>query len=306
MRKKVVSLTISIFLILGLVAFGAGCILTESGDKIAVVPLGGNIADDSTTPLLTMGGITPKTVRGYLDQARNDPSVRAVVLRINSPGGSAAASQEIAMMVRSFKEDTGKPVVVSMGDTAASGGYYISVYADHIVANPSTATGSIGVISQFIYIDGLLEKLGLEMEVVKSGEYKDLGLEPLSEEERQVMQEILDNMYQQFIAAVAEGRGLSISEVEAMATGQIYTGEQALELGLVDELGGLDEAVAAAAELAELSEWNIVEYGAPTPSLLDSLLGLSARIDNASPLPLSDDQMLFLEILSGWQGLPRY
>lgn len=306
MRRKVVSLTISIFLILGLVAFGAGCILTESGDKIAVVPLSGNIADDGTTPLLATGGITPKVVRGYLDQARNDPSVRAVVLRINSPGGSAAASQEIAMMVRSFKEDTGKPVVVSMGDTAASGGYYISVYADHIVANPSTATGSIGVISQFIYIDGLLEELGIEMEVVKSGEYKDLGLEPLSEEERQVMQEILDNMYQQFIAAVAEGRGLSISEVEAMATGQIYTGEQALELGLVDELGGRDEAIAVAAELAELSEWNIVEYGAPTPSLLGSLLGLSARMDNANPLPLSDDQVLFLEILSGWQGLPRY
>ena len=141
----------------------SSCLLLGEGNKIALIRLSGTIAEGSQGGFLTSGGITPSRVRSYLQQASGDSSIKAVVLRIDSPGGTAAASQEIATMVREFE----KPVVISMGDIAASGGYYISAYADKIVAEPSTTTGSIGVIIQIIYIEGLLEKLGLEMEIIK-------------------------------------------------------------------------------------------------------------------------------------------
>ncbi len=278
----------------------SGCM--EGRGKIAVIPLSGTIAGVSQQGLLTTSGISPRLVRDYLRKAGSDTGVRAVVLRIDSPGGSAAASQEIASEIRRFKEDTGKPVVVSMGDVAASGGYYVSVYADRIVANPGTLTGSIGVISQFIYIEGLLEKLGLEMETIKAGEHKDMGIRPLTDEERQIMQDITDDIYQQFVVAVAEGRGLAVAEVEALATGQLFTGSQALELGLVDELGGLDRAIELAASQAGITAPEVEEYG-PSASFLESLLGGSSRL---SSLPFSTDELLFLRMLEGWQGMPRY
>jgi len=213
MQKIKIWLSVPLLLVLILAILLSGCLDSFSGAKVAVIPLSGTITADSQGTLLSLGGITPGLVRDYLDRAASDANVKAIVLRVESPGGSAAASQEIARDIKRFKEETGKIVVVSMGDTAASGGYYISVYADKIVANPSTLTGSIGVISQFYYIDGLLEKLGLEMEVIKSGEYKDMGLQPLSEEERQIMQAIIDDMYEDFVGAVAEGRGLDNNRV---------------------------------------------------------------------------------------------
>ena len=291
-------LTIVIALILT-VSF-TGCMAGKG--KVAVIPLSGTIAGASQQGLLTAGGISPDLVRGYLKRAESDGGVKAVVLRIDSPGGSAAASQEIASAVRRFKEDTGKPVVVSMGDVAASGGYYISVYADKIVANPGTLTGSIGVISQFIYIEGLLEKLGLEMETIKAGEHKDMGIRPLTDEERQIMQDITQDLYQQFVVAVADGRRLSVATVEALATGQPYTGAQALDLGLVDELGGLDRAVELAASLAGVTAPEVEEYR-PSASFLQSLLG---GLFSSLPLPFSQDELLFLRMLEGWQGMPRY
>ncbi|MBA7693225.1 hypothetical protein ES703_101801 [subsurface metagenome] len=252
--------------------------------------------------LLTTAGISPKLVRDYLRKAESDGGVKAVVLRINSPGGSAAASQEIALEVRRFKEETGKPVVISMGDVAASGGYYISAYADKIVANPGTLTGSIGVISHFIYIEGLLEKLGLELETIKTGRHKDMGIWPLTGKQRQIMQDITDDLYEQFVAAVAEGRGLPVAEVRQLATGQLYTGGQALDLGLVDNLGGLDTAIDLAASLAGISIPEIEEYSPPT-SFFEKLLG---GLSPPSLLPLSGDELLFLRMLEGWQGIPRY
>jgi len=271
-------------------------------EKVAVIPLSGPIAGTSQQGLLTIGGITPDLVRDYLNRAESDGSVKAVVLRIDSPGGSAAASQEIASEICRFQENTGKPVVVSMGDTAASGGYYISVYADRIVANPSTLTGSIGVISQFIYIEGLLEKLGLEIETIKAGEHKDMGIRPLTDEERQIMQDITDDLYQQFVVTVADGRSLPVADVEALATGQLYTGVQALDLGLVDELGGLDKAIELAASLASVTDPVVEEYG-PSASFLGRLLGV---LSPPSPLSLSEDELLFLRMLEGWQEMPRY
>jgi protease-4 len=278
----------------------SGCLAGR--EKVAVIRLSGVIAESGQQGLLVTGGISPRLVREYLTMAERDSGVKAIVLRINSPGGSAAASQEIASLIRHFKEDTGKPVVVSMGDTAASGGYYISVYADRIVANPSTLTGSIGVISQFIYIEGLLDKLGLELETIKSGEHKDMGIWPLTQEQRQIIQDISDDLYRQFVSAVAEGRGLPVEQVTELATGQLYTGTQARSLGLIDDLGGLDTAVDIAAGLAGITMPEVEEYSAQA-SLLERLLGgLSAPL----ALPFSGDELLFLKILEGWHGMPRY
>ena len=296
--KWQIALTILVILI---IAFSFSGCATGKG-KVAVIRLSGILADSSQQGLLVSGGISPKLVRDYLRKAESDGGVKAVVLRIDSPGGSAAASQEIASEVYSFKKETGKPVVVSMGDVAASGGYYISVYADRIVANPSTLTGSIGVISHFIYIEGLLEKWGLELEIVKTGKHKDMGIWPLTDEQRKIMQDITDDLYEQFVAAVAQGRGLPAAEVRELATGQLYTGNQALNLGLVDELGGLDKAVEVAASLAGISVPEIEEYSPPA-SFFEKLLG---GLSPPSLLPLSGDELLFLKMLEGWQGMPRY
>jgi protease-4 len=296
---KWIALSVIMIVFMLVVTLGS-CTLGK--EKVAVIRLSGVIAESSQQGLLATGGISPRIVREYLIMAERDSGVKAVVLRIDSPGGSAAASQEIASSIRRFKEDTGKPVVVSMGDIAASGGYYISAYADSIVANPSTLTGSIGVISQFIYIEGLLDKLGLELETVKSGKHKDMGIWPLTEEQRQIMQDITDDLYIQFVSTVAEGRGLAVERVTELATGQLYTGTQALNLGLIDELGGLDTAVDIAAGLAGLTMPEVEEYSAPASFLERLLGGLSAPLE----LPFSGDELLFLRILEGWYGMPRY
>jgi len=296
--RWIIVLTLVIALILAVSV--SGCM--EGKGKIAVIPLSGTIAGVNQQGLLTTGGISPKLVRDYLKKAEGDGGVKAVVLRVDSPGGSAAASQEIASEIRRFKEDTGKPVVVSMGDIAASGGYYISVYADRIVANPGTLTGSIGVISHFIYIEGLLEKLGLEMETIKAGEHKDMGIRPLTDRERQIIQDITYDLYEQFVVAVAHGRSLPVADVKTLATGQPYTGAQALELRLVDELGGLDRAIELAADLAGVTAPEVEEYG-PSASFLERLLG---GLPRPSLLPFSTDELLFLRMLEGWQGMPRY
>ena len=296
--RWIIVLTLVIALILAVSV--SGCMGGKG--KIAVIPLSGTIAGVNQQGLLTTGGISPKLVRDYLKKAEGDGGVKAVVLRVDSPGGSAAASQEIASEIRRFKEDTGKPVVVSMGDIAASGGYYISVYADRIVANPGTLTGSIGVISHFIYIEGLLEKLGLEMETIKAGEHKDMGIRPLTDRERQIIQDITYDLYEQFVVAVAHGRSLPVADVKTLATGQPYTGAQALELRLVDELGGLDRAIELAADLAGVTAPEVEEYG-PSASFLERLLG---GLPRPSLLPFSTDELLFLRMLEGWQGMPRY
>jgi len=300
MKKSTWRIVLTIVIVIIIIITLTGCMVGKA--KIAVIPLSGTITGASLQGLLTTGGISPALVRGYLKKAESDDVVRAVVLRVDSPGGAAAASQEIASEVRRFKENTAKPVVVSMGDIAASGGYYISVYADKIVANPSTLTGSIGVISQFIYIEGLLEKLGLELETIKAGKHKDMGIRPLSEEERQIMQNITDDLYEQFVTAVAEARGLRVADVRRLATGQLYTGGQALNLGLVDELGGLDTAIELASSLAGISTPEIEVYSPPT-SFFEKLLG---GLLPPSSLLFSGDELLFLRMLEGWQGMPRY
>lgn len=180
-------------------------------------------------------------------------AVRAVVVRINSPGGVVAPTQEIYAAIRQLTK-SGKPVVASLGPVAASGGYYVAAAADRIYANPGTLTGSIGVVMQMATLEGLLKKVGVEYVVIKSGRYKDVGsfARAMSPEERKLLQALLDDVYHQFVDAVAEGRKLSRDEVMGFADGRIVSGRQAKALGMVDVLGGLEEAVEGAAELGGL------------------------------------------------------
>ncbi len=206
------------------------------GDKIAIVEIRGVISQSS--------GIIEE-LQLYLE----DEGVKAIVLRIDSPGGGVGPAQEIYREIIKIKSK--KKVVTSMGSVAASGGYYIACASDRIVANPGTITGSIGVIMQFSNFEELLKKIGIKGMVLKSGEHKDIGspLREMTPEEKRIMQEVLDNVHQQFIKAVAEGRKLDRSKVVQIADGRILTGEQAKNLGLVDEMGNLQDTIDLTAKM---------------------------------------------------------
>ena len=188
-----------------------------------------------------------------INKYRDNSSVKAIVLRVDSPGGGVAASQEIYEAIR--KARARKPVVCSMAEVAASGGYYISCGCDSIVANPGTLTGSIGVIMEFPVAEELLKKIGLRFEVLKAGENKDIGspFRQMRPEERALLQGMIDDVHVQFIQAVADGRGLAYDSVKAIADGRVFSGKQALALRLVDKLGTLDDAIELAARMARIS-----------------------------------------------------
>lgn len=189
-----------------------------------------------------------------LQDFRRDTQVSAVILRIDSPGGVVGASQEIYQEVK--RTNAVKPVVASMASIAASGGYYAALGAGHIVANPGTLTGSIGVILKFANLEELFDKIGFKSQVIKSGELKDIGSadRPMTEHEKALLQSLIDNVHQQFITAVVESRKLSIHAVTAIADGRILSGEQAKEHGLIDQLGNLTDAVTLAAKLAGIDD----------------------------------------------------
>ncbi|MFH1503007.1 MAG: signal peptide peptidase SppA [Candidatus Eisenbacteria bacterium] len=184
-------------------------------------------------------------------EAMQTAGVSALVLRVDSPGGGVAASQEIYDCLARVK-DEGTPIVVSMGAIAASGGYYISCHADSVIANPGTLTGSIGVIMSFSNLEELFGKIGLSFDVVKSGEYKDTGSwsRTMTDEERALLQATVDDIHMQFVETVAEGRGMRVDDVAALADGRIFSGRQAVGAGLVDGLGNLDDAIATAGRMA--------------------------------------------------------
>ncbi len=190
-----------------------------------------------------------------LNKYEDDSSVKALVLRIDSPGGGVAASQEIYEGVLEFK-DSGKSVIASMGAMAASGGYYIACAADTILANPGSLTGSIGVIFSFPTFEKLMNTIGIKLEVFKSGKLKDVGnySREVTPEERKMLQAAIDDTYEQFIDVVSETRELDLEEVQKLADGSIFTGRQAIELGLIDELGTLNDAISIAGELADLGD----------------------------------------------------
>ena len=188
-----------------------------------------------------------------LKSHRDNPLVRAVVIRINSPGGVVGPSQELYRAVQRVRE-VGKPVVASLGSLAASGGYYVAVAADSIFANPGTLTGSIGVIMQMANLENLMKKVGVDYVVIKAGQFKDVGnfSRAMTPEERRVLQALLDDVHRQFIDAVAEGRKLDRGRVVQFADGRVFSGAQAQSLGMVDELGTLEDAINRAGKLAGL------------------------------------------------------
>lgn len=252
----------------------------STGPAVAIVRVEGVILSGS--PSVDPWGTSSEeaysgVVIDHLKQAEADYDVKTVVLRVDSPGGSVVASHEIHQQLLAMS----KPVIVSMGELAASGGYYVSAPADEIFANPDTLTGSIGVISQFFDVSALLKEYGVEVTTVKSGNYKDEGsmFRPMTAEEIAIWQTIVDEAYEGFVQVVADGRNLSVDQVKDLADGRIYTGQQALELGLVDRLGNLPDVIRRAAELGGIEgEPRIVEYEPPL-NLFWGLLGMARPSD---------------------------
>lgn len=221
-----------------------GSFLTKYKDRIQVIKLSGMIIEKADAGLLSSStGSASSTLKDLRKAAKND-KVKAVLLRINSPGGTVPTSQEIYEAVKELRKK-GKPVVVSMGDMAASGGYYVACAADKIYANPGTLTGSIGVIMNLMNFKTLADKIGVEPDVVKSGLYKDIAspYHRMTKDERQILTDLIMDSYDQFTQAVSEGRKLPIEEVKRIADGRVYSGRQALKLKLVDELGTYSDAL---------------------------------------------------------------
>lgn len=276
---------VSLFAIMVMTTDGGG--FSGGGDKIAVIPVEGVIDDEMS-----------KTVNRYLKQYGDDSRVKAILLRIDSPGGGVSASQEIYREVKRLKEEKKKKVVVSMASVAASGGYYIACPADRIFANPGTVTGSIGVIAEWLNYKELAEWAKLKPVVFKSGEFKDTGspTRDLTDSDKKYFQAMINELYGQFVGAVSEGRKgrgdaggeLTRERVMALADGRVYTGDAAKKNGLVDEIGNYEDALKATAKLVNIKG----EPQVVTPpkakegfSLLDLLLG-ATKIKNISPSQL--------------------
>ena len=206
-------------------------------ERIGVIPIEGAITGSDT-------------VLSQLVEFKKDRSIKAIILRVNSPGGGVAPSQEIYREIRKTREK--KKIIASMGSVAASGGYYVASAADKIVASPGTLTGSIGVLMEFVRVEELMEKIGVDIEVLKSGEFKDIGSphRKLTEQDREMIGALVFEIQDQFVEAVAGGRNLSIEKVREIADGRIISGSQGLELGLVDQLGNFQDAVDLAKSLA--------------------------------------------------------
>lgn len=270
MYKKSVIIVIAVLILISLVGLafrGGDKQKAIQSDKIAVIYVEGVIIGGrGANNVFSEQGGTDQVIK-QLHEARDDASVKAVVLRINSPGGSAAASQEVGEEVKKLRS-TGKVVVTSMGDVAASGGYWLAACTDKIYANSTTMTGSIGVYVPYANWEELYKKVGIYQEKIKSGAHKDI-LSPeraMTSEERAIIQVMVDDIYSQFVAVVAEGRKMDVEQVRKLADGRIFTGNQAKQLGLVDELGNMYDAIDGAAALAGISGKPVIkEYGKQSP-----------------------------------------
>ena len=231
-------------------------------EKIAVLNLTGTIQDIAATPF-TAEGYNHQFFLDMIDQAADDPNVKAIVLEVDSPGGAVTETAEIHRKLVELKENYDKPIYVSMGNMAASGGYYISAPADKIFAEASTLTGSIGVIMQSLNFAGLAEQYGIEFNTIKSGKHKDImsPAREMTEEEHDIMQSMIDEMYDDFVDVIVDGRDLSESHVREVGDGRIYTGKQAIEVGLVDEIGSRDDTIFQMIDDYGLQDPQVVQYG---------------------------------------------
>ena len=227
-------------------------------DRVAVINIEGTIvcgADSKENLFQQANGVTSGTIMKQIREAAADDSVKALVLRIDSGGGSATAAEEVSRELLRFKEQTQKPIVATMGNTGASAAYWIAACAsDKIYANATTLTGSIGVYMPYMNTEELFKKIGITSDKIKSGPYKDImsNDRPITTEEKQILQNIVDEIYDQFVYTVSAGRRMETSKVRAIADGRIYTGRQAKNIGLVDELGDYYDALAAAGTLAKI------------------------------------------------------
>lgn len=232
----------------------------KSGQEIAVLFAEGEITNAQSGAFETTSVISDKEYVKELRKLKDNNDVKAVVFRVNSPGGSAYMSEQIWKEVTEVKKV--KPIIVSMGDYAASGGYYISCGADWIVAEPTTITGSIGIFGMFPVVEGLMNKIGISSDTEKTNKFADLGniSRPINSDEKALLQNYIEKGYDTFLSRCAEGRNKTKAEIDSIAQGRVWTGEQALKIGLVDELGGLNEAIGIAAKKANLGNYAIVHY----------------------------------------------
>ena len=268
--------------------------MPKFGPGIGVVRVSGPIEMSSQSQLGIKTGA--EAIIARLDSLAANPSIKAIVLRVNSPGGTVAATQEIYQKLWQLRKRN-IPLIASMGDMAASGGYYISAACNLIYANHGTMTGSIGVIAHSPNVKRLFDNLGIRMDVIKSGRYKDImsSFRDMSEDERQLLRNMLDSSHKRFVSDVSLGRNIAINEIEPYADGRILMGETAKEYKLIDELGGFEDAIAKAKELAELSP-NAPVYEETTNPFQQLLFGLEARISGNKILEsVSTDDFYKLE-----------
>lgn len=249
-----------------------------SASKILVLNVNGVIQDtgEDVASFFSTAGYQHQTFLDMVEAAGKDKNVKGVIVRVNSPGGGVVESAEIHKKLTELKEKSKKPVYISMGTTAASGGYYIATAADKIYAAPDTLTGSLGVIMQSVNYGELAEKYGVKFETIKSGPYKDIfsPTRDMTEEERDILQTMVDNAYKGFVKVITEGRPLTEEEVRKVADGRIYDGRQAKENNLIDELGYLDDTILAMKKDLKIEDAQVIEY--QTSLGLDSFLSMGA------------------------------
>ncbi len=252
----------------------------KTGDSISVISLNGVIGEEESSLGTSSSGITISDVKTLLNEAKSDPS-KALIIEINSPGGAVEPTQEIYDAIESFKKETGKKVYVWMRGEAASGGYYISCAADKIIAMPTTLTGSIGVIMELVNYEGLLEKIGVKEVVIKSGKFKDMGspVREMTPQEKKMLQDIIDETYQQFFSVVENARKIPASQLKEIAQGQVFTGIQAKKLHLVDAIGNFQFVVDTIKKDLNLKGTPKIIRHTVKKSILSSLLGEKSSIE---------------------------
>jgi protease IV len=266
--------------------------LSGSGDgKVLLLDLSGVISSQDKDGFIPQPNLLA-TFKEELTKASKDEKIKAVVVRINSPGGTVNASDILYHELKTFKANKKIPVIVSMMDVAASGGYYLAMASDAILVHPSTVTGSIGVIMLTVNAKGLLEKVGVEASAITSGPRKDMGspFRTMTADEKAIFQGVIDSFYQRFLTVVQEGRPhLSADQIKKLADGRIYSGDQAKAAGLVDEVGYLDDAIELAKKNAALTEARIVTYrrhGEYQNNIYSRLFGTSSGLSSLASLDL--------------------
>ena len=281
-------------------------IKSKAKEKVLVIDLSGTIATRQDTGLLNKGGDLLSNIYYRLETASRDPLVKAVILKIDTPGGEGTASDIIYNEIMRFRKKTKIPVIALMMGVAASGGYYVACGCDTIIAHPTTVTGSIGVIAILPGLKGMLEKVGVEVNIIKSGSMKDAGspFKDLSREERTYLQEMVDQMYRNFLRVVHHSRKefLSMDEIKKLADGRVYHAQRALELKLIDEIGYFDNAVDKALSLANISAADVIAY-TYYPSRKTNVYANVSRQDNPLTVDVAGLQDLLPTLKTGFYYL---